>query len=622
LATQELLKLGHAERYELFADLVWKMPELGLAHCVRMYPTDRVPALFAAAPRGQAARPLPWRQVAAEGAASVSLLEWTMRDAIALGRQADIEKQIAELEAKKSDDAKLARVVYELAQDKPVDLSRIAKVASNGTKSFVPVMGGAPLGSRGQVVPLDAEIVRQALTQEEYKVAGVKHLYNLLVIAGTSRHDVLISVARHMKHALREKEPAATHEDLAHWVTADDVQQSDLIAGHPAESLWIKRDAKTWGHQFGAGFSTLMLRYPLAGDYSISFRARDSAYAEGAAMLAGRTIEFFGAQGRMQLGTVGMRGVAELTTDALKPNRFNAIRLVRKQDSLTIHVGDEFQKELAVPASDFPFFGMSAQFSRETSFDSVKIEGDVTIPRSIELLSPSLAGWTARFKNGRLPDVVLLPENAPPARAEDEKPQHDWRLVDGVLESVDRAAGGGKSPSDASKRAAKTPPRREGLIRYLRPLGDGEQVSLEFYYEPGKYSLTPALGRIAILPGDKEVALHWITADAAGITTGVDDQNRVVDPQAEQPTPIALKNNDWNQLTLALEGDVATLSINGQAVYRRTWEHEAGRQFGLFHDPTQYQVRVRNVKLGGDWPEKLPADLLELKNKEQKTSGK
>ncbi len=57
-------------------------------------------------------------------------------------------------------------------------------------------------------------------------------------------------------------------------------------------------------------------------------------------------------------------------------------------------------------------------------------------------------------------------------------------------------------------------------------------------------------------------------------------------------------------------------------VYRRAWEVEAGRQFGLFHDPTEYHVRVRNLRLTGDWPEKLPADLFELKPQEGMASAK
>ena len=117
------------------------------------------------------------------------------------------------------------------------------------------------------------------------------------------------------------------------------------------------------------------------------------------------------------------------------------------------------------------------------------------------------------------------------------------------------------------------------------------------------------------------VGLHWITADPAGVTTAVDDANRALDPAAQQPESVALKVGDWNKLGLKLEGEEAVLSLNDQVVCRRTWEPEAGRLFGLFHDPSQYEVRVRGIRLTGPWPEKLPADLFELKPAAEVTSA-
>ncbi len=169
-------------------------------------------------------------------------------------------------------------------------------------------------------------------------------------------------------------------------------------------------------------------------------------------------------------------------------------------------------------------------------------------------------------------------------------------------------------PAPGQDAQTKNPrPRREGLIQYLRPLIDGEQISLDFYYEQGKFGLSPALGRIAIRIADPQLGLHWITADSRGITSGVEDSNRVVDPQAELPEALVLNNMDWNQLSLRLDGDVATMRINGAVVYRRLWEKEAGRQFGLFHDPSEYHVRVRNMELRGNWPDQLPTQLFEIK---------
>ncbi len=611
---QALLKMDRAERYELLKSLVWTMPQLGLSGGARMNARDLVPQVFQPASPGEAAL---WRGVAGVGARSASLLEWTMRDAIALGKQAEIADEIAKLEAKASDDAKLARLVLSLAQDLPADLALLTKPADDGTKALIPTMG-----QTGPLTPLDIDVVEQALAQEEYRAAGVKLVDQLLAIAVERHQDPYVTLAREIKFRLRASEPAATHRDLAHWVVSDDVAQSHFIDGHVPTSLWIKRDdGDTWGHQYGTHFSNLLLRYPLQGNYSISFRTLDGTYLEGAATLGGRIIEFLEYRSNLRLWGIGRRRTKGLETDAFQADKFNAIRLDRKEDKLTIHVGDDFEKELAAPAGDFPFFGMGAYHYRETSFDSLKIEGDVTIPRSVEMLSPSLLGWSARFTNQRLPDLTLLPEDTP-ARDDDGKINYDWRLVNGALESVDHEKIDDPEVDKNPKADKYARPRREALIRYMRPLCDGEQISLQFYHEPGKYSLAPALGRIAMLLSDAEVALHWITTDPSGTTTGIDDANRIVDEQAQQLTAVGLKENDWNQLTLGLEGEVVTLSINGEAVYRRSWEAGVGRQFGLFHDPTQYHVRVRNVRLSGDWPERLPGDLFELKPKQKPTSAR
>jgi len=390
------------------------------------------------------------------------------------------------------------------------------------------------------------------------------------------------------------------------------------VSGNPPRSLWLKRADGGWGQQFGSEFSALMLRYPLQGDYSITFRTRDGNYGEGAATLAGRLVEFLEYRSRLLVGAVGMRSMGSLSIDSLKNDQFNAIRFDRKGDTLSIHVNDEFHKDLEALAGDFPFFGMGAMHYRETTFDSLKIEGDVSIPRSVDMLSPNLLGWTARFKDQRLQPITILPvtDSLVPAGS-DKKIDYDWRLADGVLESTVRDTNNEKPKAKKAKTFTRT--RREGLVRYLRPLCPGEQISLEFYHESGKHSLAPALGRVAMLLDGEKVALHWITSDPSGVSTGIDDTNRVVDNQAEQLKPIVLRNADWNQLVIKLAGDVVTVDLNGEPVYRRVWQAGEGRQFGLFHDPSQYHVRVRQVQLSGDWPEKLPADLFELRPKRQVT---
>ncbi|REK10952.1 MAG: DUF1583 domain-containing protein [Planctomycetota bacterium] len=605
---QTLLALERAERYELLKNIVWKLPDLGLAGLARMNATDRIPPLFAKL----APADLPWHVVDGKDTHTASVLEWTMRDAIALGKQAEIEEQLKLLVERKSDNARLARAVYDLAQDKPIDLAALAHDRPGGRKWLLPSMG------RGKdVVPLDLEVVEQSLDDEEYRKLGQELLTRLKVQAISNNQPLFVSLTRELDARAKGEIPEITQSRLAHWVVADDVEAGSYLGGHVPETLWVQHDDKSWGHQFGTDFSMLMLRYPLQGNYTISFRYRDGGFLESAAELSGRVFEFLGNSSRTYVRDVGFRSSGSLTTDQIDRDAFNDIRLERKGDELVLRINDDFDQKLEVPAADFPFFALAAHHYRRTTVENVKIEGDVTIPRQVDMLSPGLVGWSGRFKGDRLPRLALLPDDKEPDNS--DKSDFEWWLADGVLESVEHEPKKPRSNAGIAALLNAERPPRERLIQYMRPLCNREQVALEFYYEPGKFTLAPALGRIAMLLEDDGVALHWITADPAGLITGIDDQNRIVDETAEQPNPVKLKANDWNQLTLRMEGDVAVLAINNQEVYRRTWEPEAGRVFGLFRDPTQFQVRVRGAALTGPWPEQLPEDLFELKSEDKVT---
>jgi hypothetical protein len=601
---QALLTLNRAERYSILKSLVWQMPNLGMTRCSRLNSHEQVPQVFR--PAGTV---VPWRDLASEQSCGASLLEWAMRDAIALGKQHEIESELKRLEDAGSDDARIAKAVYSLALNQRIDLNEFFEDAKDGGRQLQTL-----LGEGNQVLPLDLEILEQALAQPAHHEAGLKFLHRALEAATNQNQEVYISRLRAIELRERETPFEATHSQLAHWIVGDDVKEADYTHGHPVQTLWIKRADKTWGHQVGTNFSTLMLRYPLEGEYNVSFRVQEGKYNVGATSIAGRMIEFLQHRGRLQFWGLGHRNLTSLSTTVLQPDAFNTIRLERGEGKLTVHVNDKFSQQLDVPDGDFPFFGLASYHYRESSFDALSISGNITIPRSVEMLTPGLVGWNARFKGETLPGLAILRESKLPE--EDERV--DWRFSGGVLESVKRDE---PEPGASANVRKYERARRESVIQYMRPLASGEEISLEFFHEPGKVSVAPALGRIAILLDRDKVDLHWITADPAGVTTGVDNANRAHDPEAQQPESVVLSPGGWNNLSLKLEGAEVVLSVNNVVVYRREWELEAGRLFGLFRDPSQFEVRVRNVRLSGPWPEQLPADLFELKPAAEVTSA-
>ena len=292
---------------------------------------------------------------------------------------------------------------------------------------------------------------------------------------------------------------------------------------------------------------------------------------------------------------------------------------------MELSINDQPAKSLRIPAENALFFAHLATSYRSVSHGVPIITGSPMIPRSVILSMPNMLGWSAAFTSQTLPVLNLdaEPNTSPsPTTMPNGDVPYDWRFVDGEIQSVDHQllvdefkklnlSSGSPATTSVSGPTANAV-RREAWMYFLRPLADDEKIELEFYHEQGRFSFAPTLGRIAILLDRPKTDLHWITSETKGEFFGITNDNRVNDSAAEQLSDVVLKENDWNQLSLGLGAGVVTLSVNGKDAYRRKWETNFHHQFGLFHDPTQTHIRVRNVRLSGNWPEKLPANPMEM----------
>ncbi|HVX15288.1 MAG TPA: DUF1583 domain-containing protein [Pirellulales bacterium] len=156
----------------------------------------------------------------------------------------------------------------------------------------------------------------------------------------------------------------------------------------------------------------------------------------------------------------------------------------------------------------------------------------------------------------------------------------------------------------------KTPEASEGvvesLLQYHRPMFEDGEMRYEFYYQPGEATVAPALDRLAFLLEPAGVDIHWLT-DAQHDRTGLRPDNRATEPENRRgPAALPLKERDWNEVRLTLSGDTVTLRLNDVEVYRRDLEPTNQRVFGLYHDATRSEARVRNVFYQGAWPRSLP----------------
>ncbi len=135
------------------------------------------------------------------------------------------------------------------------------------------------------------------------------------------------------------------------------------------------------------------------------------------------------------------------------------------------------------------------------------------------------------------------------------------------------------------------------------------RIAYEFYDDPGKAMVHPALDRLAFLLEPEGVRVHRLT-DGAYERSGLAPDNTTDEPQNRRgPASLPLKAKAWNRLAVEIKGDKMTLELNGQAIYERPLEPANRRTFGLFHYADATQARVRNVTYQGQWPRSLPAGL-------------
>jgi hypothetical protein len=173
----------------------------------------------------------------------------------------------------------------------------------------------------------------------------------------------------------------------------------------------------------------------------------------------------------------------------------------------------------------------------------------------------------------------------------------DWSLAAGVITAAKQEPGNGVNP--------------QSCLNYQRPLLDGESISYEFEYSPDEFHVHPALGRMAFLLEPGGVQVHWMTSGGFE-WTGLPSDNALLEPLSRRgPRPLPLKEGDWNVATLARVDGKVTLSLNEVVIYQRDVDFGSDHSFGFYRERTKTAVKIRNVVMTGDWPETLPADVLE-----------
>ena len=155
-----------------------------------------------------------------------------------------------------------------------------------------------------------------------------------------------------------------------------------------------------------------------------------------------------------------------------------------------------------------PFVGFACSGDKRLTIRDIKIIGNPTIPREVNLISENdMRGWNAKYFNLVLPTSEInrdkRDQDAGAPRAVRTRPKMSdvkklsWTVKDGEI----------ISGSDSRK-----PHQEQYCLQYQRPLCDGETLTYEFFYEPGKIEVHPSIGRIAYMLRDDGCKLHWMNA--------------------------------------------------------------------------------------------------------------
>ena len=382
---------------------------------------------------------------------------------------------------------------------------------------------------------------------------------------------------------------------LKYWVVASG-QAGWLSARGAVEPMWLAQDGHIL-HMTGTRNDVLFLRFPLVGEFDFTCEAHQ-----------GGTI---GTDGGLVYGGLQFQPVsdqlmvydADIAHSAVRQNpflqhgvwaAFNRLSIVSNTTGASFEANRHPVWFDGAAARQSPWIGLRAFDDRRPLFRNVTLTGRPEIPRAVRMSEGNeLRGWRSHFHNETQPPFAGA---AVPQAAEGElAPAYAWTIQDAVIQAA---------KSEGSF--------RQSLLRYQRPVLEGESVSYEFYYQPGELEVHPVLDRLAFLIEPRGIRVHWIT-DNSREWTGLAADNAIIEPLNRRGSgPLPLKSDDWNLVTLARTDGKAAISLNDTLVYERPLEVTGPIEpaFGFYRDAGTSGVKVRNVVMTGDWPESVPDEFL------------
>jgi hypothetical protein len=357
-------------------------------------------------------------------------------------------------------------------------------------------------------------------------------------------------------------------------------------------ATWTFADG-AWMHPSGHDFDHLFLASPLRGNFEVECELTSFDYREAQISYAAQAVALQYDRKSYHLWRLGRFASAspiEPPFPQIAP--WYSFKLAIKDGTYSAFVDGRKVHESRLPDDHDPWLALASKGITNGGVRNLRITGQPVIPDSLALSAgPNLDAWLADYydnpglwkKQGE--EIVGL------------KLRNPNPLADPTIPNDGRAAG---TPGS----------KQESVLKYNRPMLEDGEIAYEFFHDPGKVMVHPALDRLAFLIEPEGVKVHWLT-DAQHDRTGLSPDNTTIEPDRRRgPAGPPLRPNAWNRVKLALAGDTATLTLNDVLVYERPLEPTNQRDFGLFRYADETEARIRNVHYRGQWPRTLPPGLL------------
>jgi len=529
-----------------------------------------------------------------------SSLDWLIEAARESNMFDDLSAKVQEAKSKKTKNAEYLRYVVEVSRGNPKEVS----AGLRSTLLFtIPTKAASAGDEQAGQVAWAFLLINSCFREPSLEAVGVQTINLLRGIAARAysgripQSDMTWIVTKLLDLAANSNWKAVglpalgenRRDFVKHWIASD---LDDRNRAFVLPTSWWVSDGQSIKHVDGRGESILFYKYPLTGTFEVTGQCTIGFLQSANIGYAGRVLRTNAEW--IHTSDLAHRYLSYNSQPRRSNDKFVSLRIKSSEKKVEWFLNDKLVFTDTAPLANSPWLCLAADGVEEPTWSNLKIEGTPLIPREVDLLAgEGLSSWYS--PNGV--ESIRLPN--PPEGSEDGSTEssndYDWEIVNGEL--IGRK-------SNETDRALQ-----DSLLVYGRPLGNGETVEYEFYHDPQNAGAHPAFGRYAFLIGSDGVKTRWMVSDVLD-WTGVSGKNSILESQYQLgKMPLPLKPSDWNSVQFKFKDGFIEIALNGQPVFKRPAAPSDSRQFGLHHLAKQEQLRIRNIRLRGDWPESFTDEI-------------